>query len=58
MLLGDSVEEAAVRDVGVEPGNGLGKVPAEGRRGEELEAGGLHLLAHGLVQRAQSLAPL
>jgi hypothetical protein len=39
------VEQAAVGDIGVEAGHGLGKVPAQGRRGEELQAGGLHLIA-------------
>jgi hypothetical protein len=38
------MEEAAVGDIGVEAGHGLGKVPAQGRRGEELQAGGLHLM--------------
>ncbi len=38
------MEQAAVGDIGVEAGHGLGKVPAQGRRGEELQAGGLHLI--------------
>ncbi len=42
--LRDSMEQAAVGDIGVKAWHGLGKVPAQGRRGEELQAGGLHLI--------------